>query len=99
MELENTNGQGLPFLDTITRRCSTNIQVDVYRKPTNTDHYLDLFLCHKTSVVNTLLKRANNIPSTNEGKREETQQVKAVLRDNNHWYLMSFIQNCKRALT
>ena len=42
-------------------------------------------------MVNTLLKRANNIPSTNKGRREETQQVKAVLRDNN--YAMSFIQN------
>ena len=33
LELENTNGQGLPFLDTITTRRGTAIQVDVYRKP------------------------------------------------------------------
>jgi len=44
-----------------------------------------------------LLKRANNIPSTNKGRREETQRVKAVLQDN--IYPMSFIQNCERALT
>ena len=49
------------------------------------------------SVVNTLLKRANNIPSTNKGRREEMQRVKAVLRDNN--YPMSFIRNCERVLT
>ena len=71
------------------------------RNPTHTDRYLDFFschsLCHKRSVVNTLLKRANNIPSTNKGRREETQRVKAVLRDNN--YPMSFIRNCERALT
>ena len=77
--------------------------MDVYRKPTPTDRYLDFFschpLCHERSVVNTLLKRANNIPSTNKGRREETQtqRVKAVLRDNN--YPMSFIRNCERVLT
>ena len=64
LELENSNGQGLPFLDTITSRHGTEIQVDVYRKPTHTDRYLDFFsshpLCHKRSVVNTLLKRAKN---------------------------------------
>ena len=48
-------------------------------------------------MVNTLLRRANNIPSTNKGRWEETQRVKAVLQDNN--YPMSFIQNCERALT
>ena len=88
-------------LDTVTCRRSTEIHVDVYRKPTHTDCYLDFFschpLCHKRSVVNTLLKRANNIPSMNKGRREEIQQVKAVLRDNN--YPMSFIRNCERALT
>ena len=62
LELENTNGQGLPFLDTITRRRGAEIQVDVYRKPTHTDRYLDFLfvspsLCHKRSGVNTLLKR------------------------------------------
>ena len=48
-------------------------------------------------MVNTLLKRANNIPSTNKGRREETQRVKAVLRDIN--YPMSFIRDCERTLT
>ena len=76
--------------------------MDVYRKPTHTDRHLDFFschpLCHERSVVNTLLKKANNIPSTNKGRREETQRVKAVLRDNNY-PMMSFIQNCESALT
>ena len=70
-ELENTNGQGLLVLDNITSRRGTEIQVDVYRKPTHTGRYLDFSschpLCHKRSVVITLLKRANNIPSTNKG--------------------------------
>ena len=67
-----------------TRRA---IHMDVYRKPRHTDRYIDFFsyhpLCHKKFVVNTLLKRVNNIPSTNKGRREETKRVKAVLRDNN----------------
>ena len=101
LELENNNGQGLPFLDTITSRRGTEIHVDVHKKPTHTDRYLNFSSCHplyhKRSLVNTLLKRANNIPSTNKGRREETQRVKAVLRDNN--YPMCFIRNCERALT
>ena len=98
---ENTNGQDVPFLDTMTSRRGTEIQVDVYRKPTHNGCYLDFFLCHplchKRSTVHTLPKRANKIPSTNKGRREETQRVKAIQQDNN--YPMCFIQNCKRALT
>ena len=101
LELGDTEGQGLPFLDTITTRSDTQIQVNVDSKPTHTDHYLDFHshhpLCHKTSVVNTLLRRARNIPSTLEGKREEAKRVKAVLRENN--YPSSFINSCERALS
>ena len=43
------------------------------------------------------LKRTHNIQSTNKGRREETQPVKAFLRDND--YPMSFIWNCERVLT
>jgi len=100
LELENTNGYGLPFLDTITSRRGTAVQGDVYRKPTHTDRYLDFLShhpsCHKRSVVNKLLLRAKNIPSTSKGKHEETRRVKAVLRENN--YPSSFIKECKRAL-
>jgi len=54
--------------------------------------------CHKRSLVNTLLRRARNIPSTLKGKREEAKRVKAVLRETN--YSSSFInQSCKRALS
>ena len=80
LELENSNGQGLPFLDTITSRRDTEIQVDVHRKLTHTDRYLDFLschpLCHKRFVVNTLLRRAKNIPSKNEGikRRNATGQ-------------------------
>ena len=100
-ELEDTNGQGLPFLDTITIRRGTQLEVNVYRKPTHTDRYLDFNshhpMCHKRSVVSTLLRRAQNIPSTQKGKREEKRRVKAVLCDNN--YPTSFINSCERSLS
>ena len=101
LELGDTEGQGLPFLDTITTRSDTQIQVNVDSKPTHTDRYLDFHshhpLCHKTSVVNTLLRRARNIPSTLKGKRKEAKRVKAVLRENN--YPSSFINSRERALS
>ena len=88
LELEDANGYGLPFLDTVTSRRGTAIQVEVYRKPTHTDRHLDFLFhypsCHKGSVVKTLLLRARNIPSTSKGKCEEAQRVKAVLRENNY---------------
>ena len=101
LELEDTKGQGLPFLDTITTRSGTQLEVNVYRKPTHTDRYLDFNshhpMCHKRYVVSTSLPRAQNIPSTQNGKREERKRVKAVLRDNN--YPSSFINSCERQLS
>ncbi|XP_078357438.1 uncharacterized protein LOC144642347 [Oculina patagonica] len=101
VELEDTTEQGLPFLDTITTRSGTQIEVNVYRKSTHTDRYLDFNSyhpeCHKRSVVCTLLRRAKNIPSTQKGKREETKRVKTVLRENN--YPSSFINKCERSLS
>ncbi|KAL9975987.1 hypothetical protein ACROYT_G013216 [Oculina patagonica] len=101
VELEDTTEQGLPFLDTITTRSGTRIEVNVYRKSTHTDRYLDFNshhpVCHKRSVVCTLLRSAKNIPSTQEGKRKETKRVKSVLRENN--YSPSFINKCERSLS
>lgn len=66
----------------------TEIQVDVYRKPTHTDHYRDSHSHHPSgherSVVGTLLLRAGDIPSTSKGKQEETRRVREVLRGNKY---------------
>ena len=101
LELEDTKGQGLPFLDTITTRSGTQLEVNVHRKPTHTNRYLEFNshhpMCHKRSVVSTLLRRAQNILSTQKGKREETKRVEAVLRDNN--CPSSFINSCKKSLS
>ena len=94
-EIEEDNR--LSFLDTTTSRVRGHVQVSVYRKPTHTDKYLDYNshhpAQHKRSVVNTLLDRAQEIPSTNAERSRERKHIIKVLRDNN--YPLRFIQSCK----
>ena len=58
--------------------------IDVYRKPTHTDRYLDFSshheMKHKVSAAWTLLFRAANLPSTIEGKARETNHVSEALK-------------------
>ena len=95
VEVEENNK--LSFLDTVTTRQNGRIRVDVFRKKTHTDKYLDFTsnhpLQHKQSVVNTLLDRADKIPSTNRGKRKERKHVINVLKDNG--YPLEFIRSCE----
>ena len=69
----------------------------MYRKPTHTDKYLDYNSHHpsqhKRSVVNTLLRKTEEIPSTNARRSRERTHVIKVLRDNN--YPLRFIRSCK----
>ena len=94
---EVEQGNRLSFLGTTTTRIRGRIQVSVYRKPTHTDKYLDYNSNHpsqhKRSVVNTLLHRAQKIPSTNAERSRERKHVIKLLRDNN--YPLSFIRSCK----
>lgn len=88
----------LPFLDTLAKRDDDKITVEVYRKPTHTDKYLDFSSCHpaqhKRSVVKTLMDRAEKIPSTLLGKTNETKYVQAVLKEN--VYNMRFQNSCRQ---
>ncbi len=67
------NGQ-LSFLDTIVNitRNNGSLIVNVYRKPTHTDRYLDYSSHHdkqhKISTARTLLHRAANLPNASERK-------------------------------
>ena len=72
----------LPFLDTLISRNNGKRLVDIYRKPTHTDRYLDFHSHHdkkhKISTAETLLHRALNLPNTQVGKTRETARVCAV---------------------
>ena len=69
METE-CNGK-ISFLDTLVSRKNGVVTVDVYRKPTHTDRYLDFNSnhdnLHKASTALTLLHRALNLPNSSEG--------------------------------
>ena len=64
IELEN-DGQ-IGFLDTLVSRRNGVAVIDVYRKPTHTDRYLDFSshhdIKHKISTVSTLLFQASSLP-------------------------------------
>ncbi|XP_068738269.1 uncharacterized protein [Montipora capricornis] len=82
-----SNGQ-LPFLDTLISRDNGKLLVDIYRKPTHTDRYLDFHSHHdrkhKISTAETLLHRALNLPNTQVGKTRETARVCAALHSNGY---------------
>ena len=75
LELEDTNGQGLPFLDTITIRRGAQLEMNVYRKPTHTDRYLD-FDSHYPICSQHLAKQSteHTIDTERKTRRNETGQ-------------------------
>ena len=96
---EESPDSGLAFLDTNTKRTEEgNVVISVYRKPTHTERYLDFHshnsITHKRSVATTLLRRAMEVPSSDQGKESELLHVKSVLRDNN--YPDHFIKRCEK---
>ena len=74
IELENNDK--IAFLDTLVSRRNNVSVIDVYRKATHTDRYLDFSshheLKHKISTASTLLLRASSLPSSHDGKTRET---------------------------
>ena len=67
------------LLDSTTTRVYEEIQLSVYRKPTHTDRYLDCNSYHpvqrKRSVVDTLINRARQIPSTESERSRERKHA------------------------
>ena len=76
------NGK-IAFLDTLVSRRNGVIVVDVYRKPTHTDRYLDFNSHHdnrhKASTASSLLHRALSLPNSSEGKKRELNYVHATV--------------------
>ena len=75
----------LPFLDLlIVRKEDGDVKLQVYRKPTHTDQYLNFNshhpIEHKLSVVRTLLERSQSLISDKDDKQQEDKYVEGVLR-------------------
>ena len=73
--IEEENNNQIAFLDTLVTRKNNALIVEVYRKPTHTDRYLDFFSHHdkrhKISAAEILLHRATHLPNTKQGKETE----------------------------
>ena len=76
-----SNGQ-LLFPDILISRDNGKLMVNIYRKPTHTDRYLDFHSHHdrkhKISTAETLLHRALNLPNTQVGKTRETERKRGL---------------------
>ena len=75
-------------LDTLVFRRNGVAVIDVYRKPTHTDRYLDFSshhqIKHKISTASTLLFRASSLPSSHEGKTWKANHIRAALEANGY---------------
>ena len=85
IELEN-NGQ-IAFLDTLVSRRNGVTVIDVYRKPTHRERYLNFSshheIKHKISTASNLLFRAFSLASSH-GKTREPNYVRAMLEGNGY---------------
>ena len=63
LELEDTKGRETPFLDTITTRRGTQLEVNVYRKPTHADRYLDFNNNYPSSFINSCERSLSKLPT------------------------------------
>ena len=85
--LEHEHNGKVAFLDTVITRENGKLNIDVYRKPTHTDRYLDYNSHHqhkhKVSTARTLI-RALTLPNTEERRDDELKYVKNALRANNY---------------
>ena len=86
--IEEKNNNQIAFLDVLVTRKDNALIVDVYRKPTHTDRYLDFFSHqdkrHKICTAETLLHRATNLTNTKQGKENELILVTDALRFNHY---------------
>ena len=86
--LEHEHNGILAFLDTVITRENGKLNIDVYRKPTHTDRYLDYNSHHqhkhKVSTARTLIHRALTLPNTEERRDNELEYINNALRVNNY---------------
>ncbi len=96
--IEQELDEKLSFLDTLVTRNNGSLSIDVYRKPTHTDKYLDWNSHHdkrhKVSTAQTLLHRAATLPNTEAGKQQERKHVTHTLMSNG--YPKKFLQQVEQ---
>ena len=85
--METTRGP-LPFLDTQITIKNQRFQVEVYRKPTNTDVIMNYEssapLKWKRALLNCLLTRAYNLSSNYSLFATEIEKIKTIFRKNSY---------------
>ena len=85
--METTHGP-LPFLDTQITIKDQRFQVEVYRKPTNTDVMMNYEssapLKWKRALLNCLLTRAYNLSSNYSFFATEVEKIKTIFRKNSY---------------
>ena len=90
----------LSFLDTLITRNNGSLFINVYRKPTHTDRYLDYKSHHdkqhKVCTAQTLRNRAETLPNTTERKQQERKHITDALISNG--YLRKFLQEVEKKL-
>ena len=98
--IEHENNGTLTFLETLTSRRHGRISIDIYRKPTHTDRYLDFKShhdkTHKASTARKLIHRAMMLHSTEEQKTLELDYVTNTLKCSG--YPTRFISTIKNTI-
>ena len=87
--MEEEEDRSLPFLDVLLERKSDGtVHTSVFRKPTNTDKYLDFRshhpLSHKVSVIRTLYSRAVKLSTTSLLRTSEEEHIIKALEENGY---------------
>ena len=86
--IEHEKDGQIAFLDTLVSRRNNFIFINVYRKPTHTDRYLDFSshhdIKHKISAATTLINRSLNLPTIEDGKQRELKHARETLVSNGY---------------
>ena len=86
--MEEERNAELAFLDTSLKQNNGEIFVLVYRKPTQTDQYLNysshLQTSCKESVISSLFNRAYSIITNKDDLHKENARIKQVLKENGY---------------
>nr|CAH8860870.1 unnamed protein product [Trichobilharzia regenti] len=87
-EVESDENE-LAFLDCLVKRkLDGKFKINIFRKPTNSDRYLDYHSAHpfttKVTVAKNLINRAKRLVTEEEDINEELKLVQSTLESNNY---------------